>query len=145
MRTDKGPWNYETSSSTMDGLSWKSSTKRRARKPRMATKKKTGILTFEEYAAEAAKFRLATADEFYVVLNLIGEVGELYSKWAKSVRDGTEPTESEIKHELGDILWMLSAMCHDMGTSLGEVASMNLIKLDKRASKKTLQGSGDNR
>jgi NTP pyrophosphatase (non-canonical NTP hydrolase) len=110
----------------------------------MATKKKID-LTFNEYSVEASKFRLPTADEFYVALNLVGEIGELYSKWAKSVRDGTNPTESEIKHELGDILWMLSAMCHDMGTSLSEVAAMNLIKLDKRASKKTLQGSGDNR
>lgn len=108
-------------------------------------KKKLSDLTFNEYTAEAAQYRLPTADAYYVALNLVGEVGELYSKWAKSVRDGTQPTEAEIKHELGDILWMLSAMCHDMGTSLNEVASMNLNKLDKRAAKKTLQGSGDNR
>lgn len=102
-------------------------------------------MTFLEYQQEAAQHRLPSADSTYVMLNLIGEIGELYGKWAKSIRDGSEPTESEIRHELGDILWMLSALCHDCGTSLAQVASMNLIKLDKRASKKTLQGSGDNR
>lgn len=107
--------------------------------------RKNKDLTFLEYQRDAAQFRLPTADTTYVLLNLVAEIGELYGKWAKSIRDGSQPEESEIKHELGDILWMLSALCHDCGTSVAEVASMNLIKLEKRAAKKTLQGSGDNR
>lgn len=102
-------------------------------------------MTFLEYTLEAAKFRLKTADTFYVALNLVAEIGEFYGKWAKSIRDGKHPTENEIKHELGDILWMLSALCQDCGTSLSEVAHMNLTKLDKRLKKNTLTGSGDNR
>lgn len=108
-------------------------------------KKKLTDLTFNQYAADASTYRLPTADEMYVALNLIAEIGELYGKWAKSIRDNVQPTENEIKHELGDILWMLSALCHDMGTNLNEVAWMNLVKLDKRKAKNTLQGSGDNR
>lgn len=112
----------------------------------MATKKtKSSSLSFDEYCAQASEYRLRSADEFYVALNLVAEIGELYGKWAKSIRDNVQPTESEIKHELGDILWMLAALCHDMGTSLNEVAWMNLTKLDKRKEKNTLQGSGDNR
>lgn len=112
----------------------------------MPSKKKlTTELTFNQYSAEASQYRLPTADEFYVALNLIGEIGELYSKWAKSIRDNVQPTENEIKHELGDILWMLAALCHDMGTSLNDVAWMNLVKLDKRKAKGTLKGSGDER
>lgn len=102
-------------------------------------------MTFLEYQAATSVHRLASSDTSYVILNLIGEVGELYSKWAKAIRDGSKPTESEIKHELGDILWMLSALCMDCGTSIAEVAIMNAEKLDKRSKKKTLQGSGDNR
>lgn len=102
-------------------------------------------MSFLEYQAHTSIHRLPTSDTSYVILNLIGEIGELYSKWAKSIRDGTKPTELEIKHELGDILWMLSALCMDCGTSIAEVAIMNSDKLDKRASRKTLQGSGDNR
>ena len=108
-------------------------------------KKSTKDMTFLEYQALSTKFRLPTADSGYVMLNLIAEVGELYGKWAKTIRDGTEVPESDIKHELGDILWMLSALCQDCGTSLAEVAHMNVTKLDKRAAKKTLQGSGDHR
>lgn len=102
-------------------------------------------ITFLEYQNDAAQFRLPTADTTYVMLNLVAEIGELYGKWAKSIRDGSQPTESEIRHELGDILWMLSALCHDCGTSLAQVATLNLTKLEKRQVKKTLQGSGDNR
>lgn len=112
----------------------------------MPSKKKlTTNLTFNEYAASASEYRLPSADEFYVALNLVAEIGELYGKWAKSIRDNVQPTENEIKHELGDILWMLAALCHDMGTNLNEVAWMNLVKLEKRKTKNTLQGSGDNR
>ena len=102
-------------------------------------------MTFLEYQEQGSQFRLPSADSSYVMLNLIAEIGELYGKWAKSIRDETQPTESEIRHELGDILWMLSALCHDCGTSLAQVADMNLTKLHKRLNKKTLQGSGDNR
>lgn len=106
---------------------------------------KTKDMTLLEYQAQAASFRLPSADSAYVSLNLIAEIGELYGKWAKSIRDGSQPPEQEIKHELGDILWMLSALCQDCGTSIAEVASMNIAKLNKRKSKNTLQGSGDNR
>lgn len=107
------------------------------------TKKKH--MTFLEYAEEAAQFRLPSANETYVVLNLVGEVGELYSKFAKSIRDEAPLMEQEIKHELGDILWQLAALCHDCGTSIDEVAHMNISKLSKRKAKNSLQGSGDNR
>jgi NTP pyrophosphatase (non-canonical NTP hydrolase) len=107
------------------------------------TKKKH--MTFLEYAEAAAQFRLPSADSAYVSLNLIAEIGELYGKWAKSIRDGSQPSEQEIKHELGDILWMFTALCHDCGSSIAEVASMNIDKLTKRKAKNTLHGSGDNR
>ena len=51
----------------------------------------------------------------------------------------------DIKKELGDCLWMLTMLCRDFGTSIGEVASINEAKLSKRAAKGTIQGSGDNR
>lgn len=107
------------------------------------TKKKH--MTFLEYAEEAAQFRLPSADHSYVILNLIGEVGELYGKFAKSIRDQVPIVDQEIKHELGDILWQLAALCHDCGTSIDEVAHMNISKLSKRKAKNSLQGSGDNR
>ena len=103
------------------------------------------VYTFAQYEYDVAKFRLPTAETDYVVLGLIGEIGELYGAWAKSIRDETKLDETYVKKELGDVLWFLSALCRDMGTSLGEVAMMNEAKLAKRAIKGTIQGSGDNR
>ena len=101
--------------------------------------------TFHDYEWDVAKYRLATAETDYVILGLIGEIGELYGKWAKSIRDETKMDSLDVKKELGDVLWFLTMLCRDLGTSLGEVASINEAKLAKRAIKGTLQGSGDNR
>lgn len=103
------------------------------------------MITFQEYEIAAMKTRLPSADYLYVVLGLVGEVGELYGKWAKDIRDHAEIEHEDAKKELGDILWFLTALCHDNGTTLSEVADMNIKKLAGRAERKTLQGSGDNR
>jgi NTP pyrophosphatase (non-canonical NTP hydrolase) len=102
-------------------------------------------MQFAEYSQAARSTRLATADHSYVVLNLIGEVGELYGKFAKAIRDGSKVEFMDIKKELGDCLWCLSAMCDDLGTDLEEVAILNIQKLSKRKENNTLTGSGDNR
>lgn len=101
--------------------------------------------TFEEYEVAAMNTRLPSADQAYVILGLIGEVGELYSKMAKSIRDEVLVPPEDAKKEIGDILWFLAALCRDFDTSLSEVAEMNIKKLADRAKRKTLQGSGDNR
>jgi NTP pyrophosphatase (non-canonical NTP hydrolase) len=101
--------------------------------------------SFDEYEYDVSKFRLPTAETDYVVLGLIGEIGELYGAWAKSIRDETKLDELHVKKELGDILWFLSALCRDMNTSLSEVALLNKEKLSKRQAKGTIQGSGDER
>ena len=103
------------------------------------------LYTFVEYEHDVAKYRLPTAETDYVVLGLIGEIGELYGKWAKSIRDETKLDIEHIKSELSDILWFLTMLCRDMGTSLGEVAMINEAKLAKRAARGTIKGSGDNR
>lgn len=102
-------------------------------------------MTFEDYEIAAMKTRLPSASSEYITLGLIGEIGEFYGKWAKCLRDDKPWDEEDMKKELGDILWMLTSLCHDSGTTLSEVASLNLKKLAGRAKRKTLQGSGDNR
>lgn len=103
------------------------------------------MITFEEYEIAAMKTRLPSAGSEYITLGLIGEIGEFYGKWAKCLRDGKDWEDDDIKKELGDILWFLAAMCHESGTTLSEVAGINIKKLAGRAKRKTLQGSGDNR
>lgn len=100
----------------------------------------------------------------YMMLNLVGEVGELASKVAKDVRKGNgniydnelwigchrteserEAREMELKHEAGDILWQLSGLCHAMGWELEDVARCNLEKLASRKQRGVIDGEGDNR
>ena len=93
-------------------------------------------------------FRLPTATPTYALLNLSGEVGELHSLIAKAIRDGVKDRHDHIyniKKELGDILWCLTAVAVDAGFTLEDVADLNIDKLTARKANNTLTGSGDNR
>ena len=108
----------------------------------------------------------------YMMLNLVGEVGELASKVAKGIRKqdiyiGGNPDlgdygghqndihydfkevcqygeyEDALKKEAGDILWQLSGLCTMMGWELEDVARMNLAKLSARKEAGTIDGDGD--
>lgn len=105
----------------------------------------------------------------YMLLNLVGEVGEFSSKIAKAVRkeqlkigwweEGEEANENnliptvsffvwdemkeELKKEAGDILWQLSGLCRVLGWELEDVAQMNLDKLAARKEAGTIDGNGD--
>lgn len=100
----------------------------------------------DQYQNDAMVFRLDTADHFYALMNLSGEVGELHSLLAKAVRDGEkEGHMANIKKELGDILWCLAAIASDYNMSLSSIADGNIRKLDKRLRENAITGSGDNR
>lgn len=105
----------------------------------------------------------------YMLLNLVGEVGEFASKVAKAVRkdqvkigwweEGKEADENdliptgsfaewdelkeELKKELGDILWQTAGVAYVMNWTLEEVGLGNLDKLAKRKEAGTIVGNGD--
>lgn len=66
---------------------------------------------------------------------LSGEVGE-YSDLIKKVlfqgKEFTEETREQLKSELSDICWYLSAGCSSLGLSLDEIFEHNVNKLMKR-------------
>lgn len=104
------------------------------------------IHNLNDYQAAALSFRLESANEQYAIENLAGEVGELFSLRAKAIRDGRKfDYEQNVKKELGDILWCLSAVSADNGFTLSDIANSNINKLEERTKKNTIQGSGDNR
>ena len=103
-------------------------------------------MKLNDYQAEAMSFRLPSATPDYALFNLSGEVGELHSLIAKVIRDGAKfDFELQVKKELGDILWCLTAVAMDYGYTLEDVAQSNINKLSKRKQEGTLNGSGDNR
>lgn len=125
-------------------------------------------MTLNEYQKKAMTTCMGTCDNFsYMMLNLVGEVGEFAGKVAKMIRKGQveidtmdEKTseifpmvslhnwtylQGELMKEAGDILWQLAGLCNVMGWSLEDVAQANLDKLASRKERGVIDGNGDNR
>ena len=129
-------------------------------------------MELNEYQEKAMHTCMDTCDNFsYMMLNLVGEVGEFAGKVAKRLRqekitflpsgsyfnngysypeDADVPAairaeHEELKKEAGDILWQLSGLCKVLGWSLEDVAQQNLDKLASRQQRGVIDGSGDNR
>lgn len=62
-------------------------------------------------------------------LGLSGEVGELNDMIKKFIFHGHDLIKSEVKKELGDILWYVVLMCSAFGFDLEEIMNMNIAKL----------------
>lgn len=124
-------------------------------------------MELNEYQEKAMATCMPSCDNFsYMMLNLVGEVGELASKVAKDIRKGDVcigrytvqndlvpmipfdawmDRDDELRKEAGDILWQLAGLCHSMGWSLEDIAQQNLDKLASRAKRGVIAGDGDNR
>ena len=127
-------------------------------------------MELNEYQDKAMETCMETCDNFsYMMLNLVGELGELSSKVAKAIRKGyiniydndvmrravsngdVDPEVNEYLDELfqelqleaGDILWELSGLCYIFGWRLDEIAQMNLDKLKSRKQRGVIDGNGD--
>ena len=111
-------------------------------------------MTFDEYQ-QFAKSTAVYPDEYKVIyptLGLTGEAGEVAEKVKKYIRDGINisfgltPSETEnLKKELGDVLWYVSALASDLDISLEDIAETNVSKLTSRVKYGKIQGSGDDR
>ncbi len=123
-------------------------------------------MTLNEYQEQAMTTCLPEAENFtYMMLNLVGEVGEFAGKVAKAIRKGQVKMKTNgspcpvisakvqdvidyndaLKKEAGDILWQLSGLCSVMGWRLEDIAQQNLDKLADRKSRQVIDGSGDDR
>ena len=113
-------------------------------------------MTFSEYQTDTETTAVYkknlhnTIDRLsYVTLGLVGEAGEIANKVKKVIRDNngviTQEFIDEIQKENGDVLWYLSQLCTELGLKLGDCARKNILKLQDRARRGVIQGSGDNR
>lgn len=72
-------------------------------------------VNIEEYQQRAVATALPTALNYdYLIPGLVAEVGEVFGKVAKSVRDewSRERLQDELKAELGDCVWFWVLLCH---------------------------------
>lgn len=83
------------------------------------------------------------------ILGLVGETGEIAEKVKKIQRNQegqmTEEDRRVLLHELGDILWYLSAIAHYLNEPLGKIADDNIAKLFDRKTRNVIKSQGDNR
>jgi len=105
-------------------------------------------MKLNEYQSDAWEFALPQSrSTMYLLAGLVGETGEFASEIAKAQRDGIsiERFSSNVKKELGDILWFVSGFASHYGFTLEDVAAENLKKLQSRKERGTIQGSGNDR
>jgi len=111
------------------------------------------FMTFEEYQKRALTTVITKQDKFkdtlHWVLGINGEAGEVAEKIKKIIRDKdgviSEEDKKEITKELGDVLWYIAVLAHQLGYKLDDVAETNLNKLASRKKRGVLTGDGDNR
>ena len=104
-------------------------------------------LTLDQYQqqAKATAVYPAYASFPYLIAGLAGEVGEVSSIFAKHWRDDGPLTRDNLEAELGDVLWFVAMLAHELGYDLSDVAQNNLDKLADRANRGKLKGNGDDR
>ena len=85
----------------------------------------------------------------YPVLGLTGEAGEVAEHAKKMLRDEkgllTDTRRADMIKELGDVLWYVAALAHELSVSLDTVATKNIEKLNDRRIRGVIHGSGSNR
>lgn len=85
----------------------------------------------------------------YCTMGLCGEAGEVAEKMKKLFRDKggvvTEEFKQDVKKELGDVVWYVTALAKELDLTLEEILEANYEKLMKRRATNTLHGDGDNR
>lgn len=79
----------------------------------------------------------------YLALGISGEAGEVADKIKKHRRDDLDL--DEVKDELGDLMWYIAQLSRELGFDLEEVAQSNIDKIEDRAERDKISGSGDNR
>ena len=110
-------------------------------------------MTFKEYDDFAKTTAIYPEDKkvIYSAFGLAGEVGEIMEKLKKIITAGGDiqnmdnANKEEMKKELGDVIWYMSALSRDLGFNLEDIAKKNLEKLSSRKERGVIHGEGDNR
>ncbi len=110
-------------------------------------------MTFDDYQKQALTTAIANPDPLMDttiwVMGISGEAGEVLEKWKKIVayRGGqiTDDDKAELAKELGDVVWYVAVLAHNLGLSLDDIMQQNVQKLADRKSRGVQKGSGDNR
>ncbi|MFN6339523.1 MAG: nucleoside triphosphate pyrophosphohydrolase family protein [Cyanobacteriota bacterium] len=105
--------------------------------------------TYQQRAAQTARYPEVGSNPIYPTLGLCGEAGEVADKVKKVLRDQggrfSEETRDDLALELGDVLWYVARLASELDLNLEAIAEANLAKLASRAERNVIAGSGDRR
>lgn len=92
-------------------------------------------MDFSEYQSQARRTQNKdlTPREMqeHALCGLASEVGEVLGIFQK-IYQGKNFSMSDLKKEMGDVLWMIAELCDVYGIDLEEVAWLNIEKLKRR-------------
>lgn len=110
-----------------------------------------GHMKLNEYQIAAKEF-VAFPDNFtitYPALGLASEAGEVCDKIKKCIRNRSTLELADLYHELlpelGDCLWYVAILAHNVGLELEDVATYNIEKLRDRKERDVIKSTGDHR
>ena len=111
------------------------------------------FIEYQKLAIKTAQFQTGSLRALsYTTLGLTGEAGEVAERIKKILREEDRDLDSiiaekrpEIIKEMGDVLWYLTPLSREIGTTLEEVANANIEKLKSRYDRGVIYGEGDNR
>lgn len=90
------------------------------------------ITTLNEYQKQAVATLKPNTDLVYTTGKLQCEAGELSQYALKAQYHGKPLQRNAAIEELGDVLWYAAATAEKLGTTLEEVAQLNIAKLRER-------------
>ena len=106
-------------------------------------------MNFNEYQKHARSTAVYPKEYkvIYPALGLCGEAGEVAEKVKKTLRGDTHSSDQlhNLAMELGDVLWYVATLAHDLGFDLDKIVEWNVDKLNRRWRKGNIKGDGDNR
>lgn len=93
-------------------------------------------MTLDEYQQQAGRTDPYPPGSRDAMLNgalgLAGEAGEVVEAVKKHIFHGHALDRQALMRELGDVLWYVARLAAALGISLGDVAALNLDKLQRR-------------
>lgn len=94
---------------------------------------------YSDFVDKTYKYKFGDYDLLYLSNGMGGEVGEAQNEIKKMYRlhqnttltKAKDQKREEVKKELGDVLWYLTAICNKMDFSLGDIIAENIEKNKK--------------
>lgn len=103
---------------------------------------------FVESTQQFPKTQGADANN-YLVAGIASEVGEIAGVWKRVLRGDSHmydfAFQTRLLDELGDVLWYITSLSLENGSTLEDIIGRNMTKLSARLADNTIKGEGDNR